>query len=238
MALDAKTVLDSVAGYTQATTGQPPRLRLATIDPSYPGGVPRVTFDAEPNLSQPIPVLSSYTPVANDRVVVAPFGGSYVILGAVAATTPVPLYRRSMIFSGQPTITSGTWTTLTSWSDDTGSPYPATGGIGMSGGALYAPVTGIYQVTLRFAFDSDTTGNLRAIRLAMGTAGTVVAASGLNPGGSNSSQLTMTTGVEQLRMTAGTYVVGQAFNNVTDNWVWPSAAAGVNRFSMRLIQAL
>jgi hypothetical protein len=56
--------------------------KFAKIDPNYVSGKPRLMFDMDVStgaLSKPYSYLASYTPVANDRVMV--IGG--VILGKV-----------------------------------------------------------------------------------------------------------------------------------------------------------
>lgn len=61
-----------------------PRTRLAVVNPAHAGGRPRVTFDGETTLStKTYAYLSSYTPTANDRVLLVPSGTSYVIVGKV-----------------------------------------------------------------------------------------------------------------------------------------------------------
>lgn len=62
---------------------------LATIDPSYISGLPRVTFETtkEQGLSgKGYSYLSSYLPVASDKVILAQIGSNWVILGKVDAT--------------------------------------------------------------------------------------------------------------------------------------------------------
>jgi hypothetical protein len=47
--------------------------RFGTIDPQYISGRPQVIYDidvANGTLSKPLPHLASYTPVANDRVMI------------------------------------------------------------------------------------------------------------------------------------------------------------------------
>ncbi|MFO7295797.1 MAG: hypothetical protein C0P72_007215 [Clostridia bacterium] len=58
---------------------------LGKIDPAYSGsGRPRVIFDGNTTVSsKTYPYLSSYTPQANDRVILANVGGTHVILGKI-----------------------------------------------------------------------------------------------------------------------------------------------------------
>jgi hypothetical protein len=59
-------------------------MRIAVIDPAYASGNPKVTFEGESTLSvKQYPYLDSYTPQATNRVVMAPVGTTYVILGAL-----------------------------------------------------------------------------------------------------------------------------------------------------------
>lgn len=81
-------LLQIIARYVRAEvarTGASARpARLATVDPAYASGRPRVTFDGETTLSgKAYPRLSSYVPVAGDRVLMVPSGTSYVIIGKV-----------------------------------------------------------------------------------------------------------------------------------------------------------
>lgn len=58
---------------------------LGKIDPAYSGsGRPKVIFDGSTTVSsKTYPYLSSYTPQANDRVILANVGGTHVILGKI-----------------------------------------------------------------------------------------------------------------------------------------------------------
>ena len=78
--------LDAVSGATRkdvskSSASRP--IRLATIDPDYTSGDPRVIFDGEATLTQKTYVCASYTPSPGDRVVMVPIGHSYVIIGAL-----------------------------------------------------------------------------------------------------------------------------------------------------------
>lgn len=66
-------------------TGTPqPSFRLATVDPDYSGGRPRLVFDGETTVStRTFPYLSSYTPVAGDRVLVAMVSRGAVVVGKI-----------------------------------------------------------------------------------------------------------------------------------------------------------
>ncbi|KJE26979.1 hypothetical protein LG52_12 [Geobacillus kaustophilus] len=57
---------------------------LGVIDPAYSSGRPKVIFDGSTTVSsKTYPYLSSYTPRANDRVILANVGGTHVILGKI-----------------------------------------------------------------------------------------------------------------------------------------------------------
>lgn len=92
----AHDFLESVAGYSrdivkgsQGSAAMP--VRLAVIDPAYvagsfPGTLPKVTFEGEDTLStKRYPVVSGYSPIPSDRVVMLPVGSTYMILGKVIA---------------------------------------------------------------------------------------------------------------------------------------------------------
>jgi hypothetical protein len=79
--------LQSVAGYAQVyggTSSADKPMRLAVIDPAWTGGAPKVTFEGESTMStKQYTYLESYYPTASERVVLAPIGTTYIILGAV-----------------------------------------------------------------------------------------------------------------------------------------------------------
>lgn len=57
---------------------------LGSINSGHSSGRPRIMFDSSPDLSvKSYPYLSSYTPVANDRVLLARVGHTWVVLGKV-----------------------------------------------------------------------------------------------------------------------------------------------------------
>lgn len=72
--------LDIVSGKSKDNN----TFKMAKISPNYSGGKPSVIFDGEDIVTQKQYVyLSSYTPQANDRVVMVKVKNSYVILGKV-----------------------------------------------------------------------------------------------------------------------------------------------------------
>lgn len=51
----------------------PNEIKLGKVDPNYSSGRPRVIYDSDiaaGTLSKPLPRLASYTPTANDRVLI------------------------------------------------------------------------------------------------------------------------------------------------------------------------
>lgn len=90
MSSDPLTILQSITGYVrqQQTGPENKPIKMGTIDPAYSGtGDPKVTFYGESTLSgKNYPYLaSSYTPVAEDRVVMIPVGTTYLIVGSIDA---------------------------------------------------------------------------------------------------------------------------------------------------------
>lgn len=65
--------------------------RLAVVDPAYvagsfPGTLPRVTFEGESTLSaKRYNVAGTYSPQPGHRVLMVPVGSTYVIVGKLAA---------------------------------------------------------------------------------------------------------------------------------------------------------
>lgn len=66
-------------------SGFPLAVLPATIDPSYSSGQPKAYINGATALTGPYWRLASYTPAANDLVVVAPIGPmqTYVVLGKI-----------------------------------------------------------------------------------------------------------------------------------------------------------
>jgi hypothetical protein len=74
---------EDLIALTQAKAQDSP-FRLGTVDPGYASGRPKVTFDGETTLSvKTYPYLSSYTPIAGHRVLLAAMGSTWVVLGRV-----------------------------------------------------------------------------------------------------------------------------------------------------------
>lgn len=93
---EPRAFLETVAGLNRNTqmngSADKPYL-LATIDPAFTigSGNPKVTFDGETTMSgKTYAYISSYYPIPGDRVVLAPLGTSYVILGSVAGSPSSP----------------------------------------------------------------------------------------------------------------------------------------------------
>lgn len=91
--LNPVSFLQDIMGFTQA---QQPKssadkpFKIATIDENYQassfsiGTLPRVTFDGESTLSEKFyPVLGPYWPHPDDRVVLAPVGTTWIIIGPI-----------------------------------------------------------------------------------------------------------------------------------------------------------
>ena len=84
---DTLDILTSIADFTAAAgagkaSNRP--AKLATIDPQYASGAPRVTFDGELTMStKRYPCLGTYMPTANTRVLLMPVGTTYMIIGSV-----------------------------------------------------------------------------------------------------------------------------------------------------------
>jgi hypothetical protein len=74
------------ADFLKITKGDNPKplYRLGKIDSEYSSGRPKIVFDGETTASEKqYPYLSSYTPEADDRVLLARIAGSYIVIGKV-----------------------------------------------------------------------------------------------------------------------------------------------------------
>lgn len=90
MSVTTSGLLGDIAAFVAATaepSSADKPVRLATVDPAYASGWPKVTFDGESTLSgKTYPHIDSYSPAKNDRVVLVPVGTTYLIIGAVSST--------------------------------------------------------------------------------------------------------------------------------------------------------
>lgn len=78
------TLIDKVADIEKKVAQENKPYQLATVDPDYISGKPKLTFHGSSKLSPfGFTCLSSYTPVAGDIVLVAVVGGGYVVLGSL-----------------------------------------------------------------------------------------------------------------------------------------------------------
>lgn len=82
--VDPFDFLDLTGAFPSVSQARP-TYKLATIDPNYVSGDPRVTFDGESTLSlKRYTVLGSYDPLPGERVLMAAVGqANYVIIGSV-----------------------------------------------------------------------------------------------------------------------------------------------------------
>jgi hypothetical protein len=87
MSVDARDILDAVAGYTKSNNTKSSAdkpVRIGTIEPYYVSGLPHVQFDGDSVPSQKgFAWAASYYPTAGDRVYLIPVGQSYIIGGKV-----------------------------------------------------------------------------------------------------------------------------------------------------------
>lgn len=93
---EPRAFLETVAGLQRnvsTSSADRPHL-IGVIDPAYTSGNPKVTFEGETTMSgKTYAYISSYYPIPSDRVVLAPLGTNYVIIGSVAGS-PSSLDRR------------------------------------------------------------------------------------------------------------------------------------------------
>lgn|SRR5487761_43747 len=69
-------------------SGMPVALLPGVIDSAYSSGDPHVHVNGSATLTGPYKYLTSYTPAANDNVILAPVGGTmkaYIVIGKISA---------------------------------------------------------------------------------------------------------------------------------------------------------
>lgn len=137
-------MLQAFAGFAQAQDTNR-AMRLATVDPtydraSYPDTLPQVTFDGETTLSgKGYPVYGPYRPYPGDRVLLAPVGTTYAILGSLnqgVGSAPVRVVDATDL------------TAISNTAGAAGSP--------VCGTAFVAPQTGKVLITVRGTIRSGT----------------------------------------------------------------------------------
>jgi hypothetical protein len=117
--MDSVMGLAAIAAQTDQGSAAEP-IRLAVVDPAYvaytyPTTLPKVTFEGEDTLTtKRYPVVGSYLPQPNDRVVMIPVGHTFVIIGSLS-TPPAPI-------TDQATTTAVVTTASTSYVSLTGGP--------------------------------------------------------------------------------------------------------------------
>lgn len=62
-------------------------LKIGTVDPAFTTGLPKVTFDGESTMSTKTYAYLNSKPAAGARVVLAPVGTGYVIIGTIGGTS-------------------------------------------------------------------------------------------------------------------------------------------------------
>lgn len=105
---ETQDILDAMAGGIEEQM----EMRLGSIDPAYAGppALPRVLFDGEITLSTKTYLYIGDAPGANDRVVMVPFNGTWLINGVVGGSTGIPKGPK-MFAKGLPAQIDGITTT-------------------------------------------------------------------------------------------------------------------------------
>lgn len=142
--MEAYDFLTTLAGVRSSNGSADRPVRHAVVDPayvtsSYPGTLPRVTFDGESTLSVKA-YASLYAPKPGDRVVMLPAGNTYVIVGAIGASSsgggsgPVPSAPVNLQLDNGCTTTAGFGTPSSRLDHNTGDVVRLQGVITIPGG--------------------------------------------------------------------------------------------------------
>jgi hypothetical protein len=79
-----KDELEAFKGMIQELAKQDAPFSLGKVSSTHSSGRPQIVFDGEESASsKKYPYLSSYTPSANDRVLLVNVGGSHVVVGKI-----------------------------------------------------------------------------------------------------------------------------------------------------------
>jgi hypothetical protein len=221
--MDALSFLQSVSGFVQSertsAADRPPR--LATVDPAYnpttfPGTLPRVTFDGEAVMSQKrYAVLGpTYVPSPSERVLLLAVGGTYVIVGPINATP-----RRPVMVSDSTDITG-----ISSGGAAAGSPVVGTSFVAPPSGQVWINVSGwmwsslnTVQVILGFELRAGATVGSGTVVTAVNAERALITPRAVTSGGP--ADLNATRRVLQTGLTPGS-----SYNVRTMHWVNPGGS--------------
>jgi hypothetical protein len=179
---DPVEFLRAVSGFTRAETRMPPRVKLGTIDPayssaSYPGALPKVTFDGESTLSgKRYTVVGSYLPTPGDRVALLPAGKTYVIIGAIDADAAVRVGGALSVggilsLGGGDDLDTGDWSSYTpTWTASSSNPT-IVAGAGSSARYRYADKNTVHVQILTF-FDTGSAKGSGTYKISLPVTGT------------------------------------------------------------------
>lgn len=184
--MQAYEFLTTLAGVPRDFGSADRPVKHAVVDPayvasSYPGTLPRVTFDGESTLSAK-GYASLYAPKPGDRVVMLPAGNTYVIVGAIGASSsgggPVPSAWTTVTYDNGTSATAGFGTPSSRLDHNTGDVVRLQGVItipaGLAGGASIATLTAAHRPTVpRVVTVRSGAGGNVATELTIGTDGTL-----------------------------------------------------------------
>lgn len=159
-----QSVVDAVKAQIDTRT-----LRLATVDPAYsptavypdPMPYPKVTFEGETSLSTEKAVLAGYIPTAGERVVLAPIGTTWVILGSVDPPPYGPPRAKLYLNTAVSASVSGT-STAVQWNTTTTATEARRQQVGHSNSVstenLTVEVVGAYAIDGGITYAANNTG--------------------------------------------------------------------------------
>lgn len=244
--IDPSAFLEAIDKSREEAPGSSSGQRLATVDPAYAAGKPRVTFDGDTAMSPDgFTFTTSYTPQPGDRVLMTPVGNTWTIAGAVG-DSPAPVSHAHTHYELVDTqrYSSRYWgnTNLALPNTfDTPVPFNVDGGSGSwltredysTGHLFYPQVSGIWTVTSTIRFLSGGAAGERYGSLYANNWGShqVIAASGgYSAGGPYTINLSYTG-----FFAAGNSIMVQAYQT-SGGSLSLEASAGWQNFNMSLIR--
>lgn len=79
-----KDELETFKALIKSFTNEAQPFSLGTVASNHTSGRPQIVFDGDSSPStKRYPYLSSYTPTANDRVLLVNIGGSHIVIGKI-----------------------------------------------------------------------------------------------------------------------------------------------------------
>lgn len=153
---------------------QPKQTETVALGTVTTASGPYVTFDGDTSeTTSALPVLGSYVPTLNDRVLLNKVNGQWLIIDKVSTMAPIRYYEEYTVATGTTAVTN----TAFNIKGQTLTKLIGTSAYNTSTGAWTAPIDGIYcvQNLTNYSFSGTQTRTLVTLATGAGNTGTIFA---------------------------------------------------------------